>query len=114
MYSHYKPEFSGKRPASVVIEGETFEVDSWRDVVSKTCEVVRLRHPREFPQILKLKGSKRRWFSRKPMELRDPTRVVGTNIFVETNKSANALVLLSFHILNFFGMEPKIDVRTRD
>lgn len=76
----------------------------------KTCELVQTSKPAEFSKILELKGSKSLWFSRKPKQLRDPIKIGGTDIFAEANANANGLVLRSLHVLNLFGLDPKIDV----
>jgi hypothetical protein len=76
----------------------------------RTCKLVQTKRPSEFSRVLELRGTKRLWFSRKSSELRNPVSIPGTDIFAETNFNANALVLLSLHVLNLFGVEPKIEV----
>ena len=110
LFRWYTPRFNGHRPASVSVAGRTFIAESWRDVFLNTCEFVQVRKPSEFPRILELKGRKRPWFSRKSSELHDPVRIRGTDLYAETNVNANGLVLRCLHVLNLFGLEPKIDV----
>lgn len=110
LFPSYTPKFNGHRPASVSIAGRTWIAESWRDVLLKTCEFVRVRKSSEFQKILRLKGTKRPWFSRKSNELKDPVRIRGTDIFAETNVNANGLVLRSLQVLNLFGLEPNIGV----
>jgi predicted type IV restriction endonuclease len=110
MFPGYRPEFNGHAPRSVSIEGKTFPVKSWREILLKTCEVTKARRPSEFSKILTLKGNRSPWFSRKPGDLRDPVRIVGTDIFAEANQNANSLVLRSFSVLNLFGIDPRISV----
>lgn len=76
----------------------------------RTCDYVQGRKPSEFSKILELRGSKRLWFSRKAKELHDPIRIHGTDLFAECNVNANGLVLRSLHVLNLFGLEPRIDI----
>jgi hypothetical protein len=114
IFPSYLPKFNGKHPISVAIGHEKFEVRSWKEVFLKTCQVVRVSHPNDFQRVLKLKGYKKSWFSREPKQLRDPIRITGTSIFAEANQNANSLVLRSLHVLNFFGMEPAIDVKIKE
>jgi hypothetical protein len=94
----------------VSIAGLKFSVKTWRDVLLKTCEFAEEKSHSDFSRILGLKGSKRLWFSLKPKELKDPIPIGATGIFAETNVNANGLVLRSLHVLNLFGLEPRIDV----
>jgi hypothetical protein len=110
IFQNYRPEFSGQTPPLMSIGGTTFPVKTWKDVLLRACEIARARGPSEFSKILNLKGNKSPWFSRKPEDLRDPVRITGTDIFAETNQNANSLVLRSFHVLSFFGIDPKIDI----
>lgn len=112
LYPDYRPKYSGSHPKSVSIVGESIPVRTWKEILLKTCEVVEAKKPTEFHKILRLRGSKRLWFSRKPKELRDPVRIGRTDIFAETNQNANSLVLRSLHVLHLFGLEPKIEIRT--
>jgi len=109
-YAEFTRRYEGHRPSSVKIVDRKVCVGTWREVLLKTCELVRDIKPDEFPQILKLKGPHATWFSRKPTELRNPVRIEGTDIFAEMNANANALVLRSFHVLHHFNLTPKIDV----
>src|SRR3989442_11156812 len=109
MFPGYSPKFNGHAPRSISIGSKTFPVKNWRDVLLKACEIAKARRPSEFSKILSLEGNKSPRFSRKPRDLRDPVRIKGTDIFAETNQNANSLVLRSFHVLNLFGIDPKID-----
>lgn len=112
-FPNFQPKFSGHRPASISIAGRTLTVETWRDVLLKTCEFVLSRKPNDFSKILELKGTKRLFFSRNPKKLHDPARIQGTDIFAECNANANTLVLRSLQVLNLFSLEPKIDLATK-
>lgn len=112
-FPDYTPRYNGHLPTSVSLENQTFVVESWRNVLLKTCELVHDRKPSQFARILELKGSKRLWFSRNPNELQDPVRIHGTDIFAEANLNANGVVLRSLQVLNLFGLVPKINVKFR-
>jgi len=48
-------------------------------------------------------GRKRPYFTRNPNELRNPKRINNTDIYIETNLSANSIVKLSKSIISLFG-----------
>ena len=60
-------------------------------------------HREQFDKLLRLRGRKRPYFTRNYNELRKPKRVDKTDIYVETNLSANQIVNLSKSIIELFG-----------
>ena len=62
-------------------------------------------HRGQSDKVLNLKGRKRPYFTRNPNELRSPERINNTDIYVETNLSANSIVKLSKSIISIFGYE---------
>ena len=56
-------------------------------------------HRDQFDKVLNLVGRKRPYFTKNPGELRIPERINDTDIYVETNLSANSIVKLSKNIL---------------
>ena len=57
----------------------------------------------EFKKILSLKGRKRPYFSSNKDELWEPRKINNTDIFAETNLSANSIVKICFDTLAVFG-----------
>ena len=96
----------------IVVEGQTFEVSTWRDGVLKTCVYVMKKKPNEFMKILKLKGRKRAWFALHPERLWNPKQIEGTRVWVETNMNSNNLATLCMTILDYFGFGPAIKFET--
>lgn len=85
------------------LNGTKYEVDSWRDMLLKVCDLMRTTHKDQFDKVLSLGGRKRPYFSKDPAELRSPKPVTGTDIYVETNYSANEIVKFSKDIISLFG-----------
>lgn len=85
------------------LNGIKYEVDSWRDMLLKICDLMRTAHKDQFDKVLSLGGRKRPYFSKDPAELRSPKPVTGTDIYVETNYSANEIVKFSKDIISLFG-----------
>lgn len=95
--------YTGKKIRSFTFKGEEYVVNSWKEMLLKICEIMHEYHHHEFRKVLNLIGSKRPYFTTNPKELRDPTQIDKTDIYVETNLSANAAVKLSKEIINLFG-----------
>lgn len=85
------------------LNGVKYEVDSWRNMLLKVCDIMRTTHTDQFDKVLSLGGRKRSYFSKNPAELRSPKLVTGTDIYVETNYSANEIVKFSKDIISLFG-----------
>lgn len=60
-------------------------------------------HKEDFDRVLGLVGRRRRYFSHNANELWDPKEIPNTNVFVETNLSANSIVKLSKDVMSLFG-----------
>ena len=99
--------YTGASIAAFKLKGERYEVKSWKAMLLKVCEIMLSSHRENFDKVLNLAGRKRPYFTKNPNELRSPERISGTDIFVETNLSANSIVRLSKSILQLFGYSEK-------
>ena len=89
--------------SSFVLNGTRYEVKSWKDMLIQICNILLATHRDKFKQVLSLKGRKRPYFARNPDELREPKMLNGTDIYIETNLSANGIVKRSRDVLSLFG-----------
>ncbi|AWB10268.1 type I restriction endonuclease [Thermodesulfobium sp. 4217-1] len=96
-------QYSGKKPISFSFKGVKYSLRSWKELIVKLCEIILSKHKDQFNYVLDLHGTKRPYFSSKLDELRKPERISGTDIYLETNLSANSIVKLSKDIITLFG-----------
>ena len=102
--SRYQPTgYTGRRVSSFVLDGRTYEVESWKDMLVKVCEIEARRDPQKFEKVSLLKGRKRTYFSPSSTSLTSAIRVKGSKFYVETNLSANAVVRLCNDVLSVTG-----------
>lgn len=94
--------YAYKSISSFVFKGTRYEIRSWKDMLIKICNIMFSTHRDKFDQVLNLVGRKRPYFTKNLNELRQPERINGTDIYVETNLSANSIVKLSMDILSLF------------
>jgi len=97
------PEYTGKSISSFYFRGQRYEVRTWKELLMKLCDILNTTHRSEFHKVLQLKGRKRQYFSRNKDELWEPRKIAGTNIFAETNLSANNIVKICLDLLALFG-----------
>lgn len=95
--------FRGSNINYFEFKGTRYEVDSWKNMLIKVCDIMKTSHKDKFEEVLTLSGRKRPYFSKNPEELRSSERIKGTEIYVETNLSANTIVKLSKNIISLFG-----------
>jgi hypothetical protein len=98
--------YTGKSISSFSFRGDVYEVKFWKDMLVTLCEVLASAHGKEFGKVLGLGGRKRRYFSDNADELWDPREIPNTDVFVETNLSANSIVRLSKDIISLFSYPP--------
>jgi len=106
--------YTGKSISSFSFKGSNYQVRSWKELLIKLCDILRISHRSEFDRTLNIAGRKRPYFTRNANELRSPEKLSNADIFVETNLSANHIVKICLEMLAIFGYpsnELKIEVR---
>ena len=107
-------EFTGKSIVAFTFKGTRYSVRSWKEMLVKIASLMLSVHREQFDRVFNLRGRKRPYFTRNPNELRDPERINNTEIYVETNFSAEDIVKLSKKIITLFGYKEEdlsIEVR---
>ncbi|MCX5716785.1 MAG: restriction endonuclease subunit R [Nitrospirae bacterium] len=95
--------YTGKSIASFYFRSSKYDVRSWKDLLIKLCEIISAAHRNEFEKTLNIVGRKRPYFTLSANELRAPQKINNTNIYIETNLSANNIVKICFDMLAVFG-----------
>ena len=95
--------YTGKSISAFYFRGAKYEVHSWKDMLIRLVNLLYASHSIDFEKVLTLKGRKRPYFTYNANELRAPQKISNTNIFVETNLSANNIVKICFDLLAIFG-----------
>lgn len=107
-------DHTGKSISAFWFDGSTHEVHSWRELLLTLCGVILSKHRAEFDKVLEVRGRKRSYFTRDASALRDPREIPDTDIFVETNLSANfAAWICRLLIAKFEYSDEKLKVVTR-
>ena len=71
-------------------------------------------HTKEFDKAFTLHGRKRNYFSKNPNELVVPWNILGSEIYIECNLSANSIVSITHKLLALFNYKEndlKIQIR---
>ncbi|HEO65962.1 MAG TPA: restriction endonuclease subunit R [Spirochaetes bacterium] len=94
---------TGKSIISFTFIGNRYPVRLWHNMLIEVCNLMLSAHRNQFDEVLKLVGRKRPYFTRNPNECRSPEKIDNTDIYVETNLSANYIIKISKDILAIFG-----------
>ena len=87
-------DFCYKKPAAFSIDGEKYSARLWKSVLLKTCELLYAKNKKIFEEFLNdkfMQGETRIYFSENEKLMSNPEQIKETNIFVETNLSANGI-----------------------
>ncbi|MCK4359696.1 MAG: restriction endonuclease subunit R [Candidatus Cloacimonetes bacterium] len=95
--------YTKKFVSSFIFRNTKYEVRFWIDILITLCDVLVSTHKKEFENVLSLVGRKRPYFTKNGNELIRPAKINNTNIYVETCRSANAIVDLCYKTISVFG-----------
>ena len=98
---------SEKSIVGFTFKGEGYNVDSWKAMLVKICEIMFALHTDKFEYVLTLAGEKRPYFTKDPKELLTAELIPGTDVYVEGNISDIGAVALSKRILSLFGYKER-------
>lgn len=103
---HTGDDLAGTTPAAIEILDRTKDVDNWTDTLQTAAAQV-LDHVENQEKIAEIDGRERSYFVEKGSEsdLISPREIPGTNMFVETNFSANDVDRLIAKILDKYGYD---------
>jgi hypothetical protein len=110
--AYVRTGYTGKSIKSFTLNNKRYEVNSWKSLLMTVCTQVYELNKKDFTKVLSLKGRKRPYFTLDANELRVPEKIRGTNIFVETNLSANSIVSLCEDVLSLFGYKNSLQIET--
>jgi len=85
-----------------------------KDILIKLSAFLYNNNHNNFEKSLKLSGRRRPYYSRNPNELRSPFKIEKSDIFVETNLSANNIIKICNDLINILGYSEndfKIEMR---
>lgn len=95
--------YTGRSISSFTFIGQSYKVQTWRELLFQLCEILQEKHGSEFEKVLTLRGRKRPYFSRNKNEMFFPQKISNSDIYAETNLSANSIVKICYDMLALFG-----------
>ncbi len=110
--TYVRTGFTGKGINAFIFNNKKYEAKSWKQLLLTICYEVNNLHKKDFDKVLLLKGRKRPYFTKNANELRVPEKIKGTDIFVETNLSANSIVSLCEDVLSLFGYKDSLKIES--
>lgn len=99
--------FTFIRPAAFLFNGKKYEVNDWKEMLLKTCSLLAQRDNEMFkklPGSPAFKGRKTTYFGTEFLEQKN-AKIPGTDLYVWTNMSANAIRNIIRRLLKHFGIK---------
>lgn len=87
-------DFRYTKPAAFSLDEIRYPARMWKQMLVKICEILYQKNNKIFEEFLEdkfMQGKTRKYFSRNEASLRNPEKIKESNIFVETNLSANSI-----------------------
>jgi hypothetical protein len=99
-------DYTGMTPSVIRILGETHDVDSWADTLSTAVTQI-LREADDNEPIKQITGRKRSYFVEegKQADLVKPQKIPDTQLYHETNFSANDCVRIIERVMDTYGYD---------
>ena len=97
--------FTVTKPEAFTFNGSRHEIESWRGMLVRLCEIVHAAHRDRFEEVLNLRGRNRPYFSRNSSDLREYRAINKTGIYVEVNQSATSSRKLARELIFLFGYD---------
>jgi restriction system protein len=102
-----KTKADSKKPTGFTLLGQSYSVDSWRDVLLGVCEALAQEHGETFaPAAFEVRGKKRQYVAPVPDGMINPAQIPGTDLWVEANQSATSVQRVVERLLGALGNEP--------
>ena len=99
--------YTYKRPITYTFDGHSYPASTFKEIYLGLCREMATRHADSFDRVLALRGRERTYFSGSGAEMTHPQRVEGTNIFAETNFSAQNIMDRCRELVKLFGYGPE-------
>ena len=102
-----KPSRSLKltKATAFTFDGRRYEVQSWREMFVRLCEVIHEIHGNRFEEVLSFKGKIKSPFSRNASDFTAPKQINGTDIFVETSGGSEVIKRRAENLIANFGYD---------
>lgn len=101
-------DFTYTRPAAFEFSGKRIEVRTWQQMLIKTCEMLMALDRERFANFENdptMQGRKQKLFSTNPANNRNPHKLKDSELYVETNLSANAMRNLIIKMLQKYSLK---------
>lgn len=96
--------FTGKTVKAVIFRRDRTEVSKWREAFEVVVNSLVHHDRKQFIEVAPtLVGKKRPYFTVNPEELRQPGSIPGTNLYFETNLSAEYLAKVAWELVSRMG-----------
>jgi len=95
--------YEGKTANSLEFNGNTYKIDQWEEVLTTLCDLLVVKHEKDFEKVLWVSGGHKNYFSRNWDQLSIPEEIDKTEIYVETKLTPDEIVKTAKALIAEFG-----------
>ncbi len=109
----FAKSYADKTIRAFSFNGNTYKVETWIEMLTTLCDYFAQTNKKDFEKVLWISNDQKARFSRYGDQLRIPEKVKRTDIFVETQLSADEVVRTTCNLLAEFGYSKEaLDIKT--
>ncbi|WP_139276701.1 transposase [Spirulina major] len=98
----FKQTYTHKTIKAFSFNDSEYDVTTWREFLVTVCTLMKLYHNKDFAKVLQIKGKKNAYFSKHSDDLKNPEKISGSGIYIETNLSSNQIIKFVHRIITHF------------
>ena len=95
--------YEGTAIKSFEFNDNTYKIDKWEEVLLTLCELLYVKHKKDFEKVLWVSGGNKTFFSRYADQLRIPEKIENSEIYVETKLIPDEILKTAKAVLTEFG-----------
>ena len=95
--------YAGKAVKSFKFNENTYKIDQWAGVLTTLCDILVVKHEKDFEKVLWVSGGDKTYFSRNWDQLSKPEEIDKTEIYVETKLTPDEIVKTATALIAEFG-----------
>jgi predicted type IV restriction endonuclease len=95
--------YAGKAVKSLKFNENTYKIDQWGEVLTTLCDLLVVKHEKDFEKVLWVSGGDKTYFSRNWDQLSIPAEIDKTEIYVETKLTPDEIVKTAKALIAEFG-----------
>jgi hypothetical protein len=102
-----KKDYKGKAIKSFTFKGKKYNVNSWRDMLLKICDIMLEKHKDDITDILNISLRGKNCFSKNPHEFLECKKISNIDIYMDLHLTVKDVLVIYKEVILLFGYKEK-------